>query len=48
MHVLSWVFLFLIYSGYLIIGGLIFHATECPKELEEDNEMRGKCCPLIG
>lgn len=35
MSLLSLVSLFLIYSGYLIIGGVIFHTTECPQE-EED------------
>ena len=38
MHLLSLFFLFLIYSGYLIIGGLIFHETECPQEIEEGKE----------
>ena len=38
MHLLSLFFLFLIYSGYLIIGGVIFHETECPQEKEERKE----------
>ena len=33
--------LFLIYSGYLIIGGIIFHDTECPQEEEERREKMG-------
>ncbi len=35
---LSLLTLFVIYSGYLIIGGLIFHETECPQEEEERKE----------
>ena len=35
---LSLTCLFLIYSGYLIIGGVIFHETECPQEEEERRE----------
>ena len=38
MHMFSLLTLFLIYSGYLIIGGVIFHETECPQEEEERRE----------
>ena len=38
MHMLSLLILFLIYSGYLIIGGVIFHETECPQEEEKRRE----------
>ena len=38
MRMLSWVILFLIYSGYLIIGGVIFHSIECPHEEEQRKE----------
>lgn len=38
MRFLSLVFLFLIYTGYLIIGGVIFHTTECPQEQEESKQ----------
>ena len=38
MRFLSLIFLFLIYTGYLIIGGVIFHTTECPQEQEESKQ----------
>ena len=30
----SWLLLLVIYVAYLVIGGFIFHYTECPKELD--------------
>ena len=33
--VLSWLLLLIIYVTYLVIGGFLFHTTECPHELED-------------
>ena len=33
--VLSWLLLLVIYVTYLVIGGFLFHTTECPQELED-------------
>ena len=33
--VLSWLLLLIIYVTYLVIGGFLFHTTECPQELED-------------
>ena len=33
--VLSWLLLLALYVAYLILGGAIFHHTECPHELEQ-------------
>ena len=34
MSPLSWLLLLVIYFATLVVGMLIFHSTECPKELE--------------
>jgi len=37
MSVKSWLVLLVIYIAYLILGGFLFHLTECPAELESKN-----------
>jgi len=34
MNVVQWLLLLALYVAYLIVGGVIFHYTECPEELE--------------
>ena len=34
----TWLLLLVIYVAYLVIGGFIFHHTECPAEIEEKLE----------
>ena len=34
----SWLLLLILYIAYLIIGGFIFHYTECPEELSSKNK----------
>ena len=34
----SWLLLLILYIAYLIIGGFIFHYTECPEELSNKNK----------
>ena len=40
MSPLSWLLLLVIYFATLVVGMLIFHSTECPKELETLREKR--------
>ena len=35
MSVQSWLVLLLIYLGNLFLGAFLFHAAECPAELED-------------